>query len=173
MYTSNGNDIVKEIDDLPQSSIGAPCPLVIASEHQVAICYYLENKPENWDGSYVKIADQTTSSEPLAIVEFESCYAHYFGPPNDEAFKGHPLSAKGVSPYQNYEILESSWISYLEEMNAVHPYHKKESFLSDKKHFILAFHDSVFECIAKEYKVHLGNGSITDMIPVMQKIITH
>ncbi len=171
MYTPNGNDIVKEIHDLPQSSIGAPCPLVIASEHQVAICYYLENKSEDWDGSYIKMVDQTTSSEPLAIIEFKLCYAHYCGPPNDEAFDGHPLSNKGVSPYRNYEVLESSWISHMEEMNAVHPYHKKESFLEGKRHFILAFHDSVFECIGQEYQVHIGTGSINDMIPKMSELV--
>ena len=33
-------------------------------------------------------------------------------------------------------------------MNAVHPHHRREAFLK-YEHFVLSFHDSTFECIAR------------------------
>jgi len=90
-----------------------------------------------------------------------------FGPPNDEAFSGHPLSSHGLKPYAIFEVQESSWIRKLEEMNSVHPYHDKEKFMENKKHYIFAFHDSTFECIAKEFKLDIHQGSVSSMVPKM------
>ena len=159
MYEADSNDRVEELKEFPQSSVGAPIPTVIASEHKVAVAYYLNDTPENWDGSFVKVVDAVTSDEPLAIVVFELCFAHYFGPPNDEAFSGHPLASKGLEPYGSFEILNSSWIRKLEQMNSVHPYHNKEQYLSNKRHIALTFHDSIFECITKEFTRSLFSSS--------------
>ncbi len=73
-----------------------------------------------------------------------------FGPPNDEAFAGHPLASRGLQPYGAFEVLASSWIRQLERMNAVHRHHDPEDF-AVYRHIVLAFHDSTFECIAEGY----------------------
>ena len=57
---------------------------------------------------------------------FEHCYAHMFGPPNDEALRGHPLAGRGLRPYAAFEIRQSSWLRRLERMNSVHPRHDRE-----------------------------------------------
>ena len=101
-----------------------------------------------------------SSDETIALVVFERPSIHTFGPPNDEAFSGHRLSSKGLKLYGAYEIHNSQWISQLEKMNAVHPYHVKDRFLEGKRHFILTFHDSTFECVARNYSFKIGNGSI-------------
>jgi hypothetical protein len=49
------------------------------------------------------------SDQPWAIVTFDS-YAHMFGPPNDEAFPGHPLAERGLTPYAFFVIQNSSWL---------------------------------------------------------------
>jgi len=90
-----------------------------------------------------------------------------FGPPNDEAFSGHPLASRGLRPYSFYEIQDSSWIRKLEKMNSIHPYHNKEQFLENKKHYIFSFHDSTFECIAHGYKLEVSNGSMKDAMEIM------
>ena len=36
-------------------------------------------------------------------------------------------------------------------MNAVHPNHDRARFLARRRHFIFAFHDSTFECIAEGF----------------------
>ncbi|WP_198679991.1 hypothetical protein [Aureibaculum luteum] len=171
MYEIDSKDKVQELKDFPQSSVGAPIPVVLASELNVAVAYYLNDIPKGWDGSNIKMVDATNSDEPLAIVVFDLCSAHYFGPPNDEAFSGHPLANRGLEPYGNFEIINSSWIRKLEKMNSVHPYHDKKRFVENKRHYILTFHDSIFECIAQKLTIHLGRGSIKEMIPKMSELV--
>ena len=164
MYQVDDKDLVRELTDIPQSSAGAPVPAVIAGEHSVAIVFYAQSHDPEWDGSTVRMVSADSGGIPSVIVRFRSCYAHFFGPPNDEAFSGHPLYKRGLRPYANYEIENSSWIRSLERMNSVHPYHNKDQFLEGKKHFVLAFHDSTFECIAKGYTAERTEGSIHELL---------
>jgi hypothetical protein len=102
MYEVDEKDRVVQLADLPQSSIGAPLPLVLADEHVVVMAYYLEERDPSWDGTTVRIVDPISSDEPVAIVRFRRCRTHMFGPPNDEAFSGHPLAARGLSAYRAF-----------------------------------------------------------------------
>ena len=153
MYTVDNQDTVTKLCNLPQSSVGAPIPVVLASEQDVLLAYYIEEDSED--------------REVFAIIRFERCIAHMFGPPNDEAFQGHPLAKRGLTAYSFFEIQHSSWIRTLEEMNRVHPDHDRESFLKDKVHFIASFHDSTFECVAKGYSYEIVRGSMEDAIRIM------
>ena len=153
MYTVDNQDTVTKLCNLPQSSVGAPIPVVLASEQDVLLAYYMEEESED--------------REAFAIIRFERCIAHMFGPPNDEAFRGHPLATRGLTPYSFFEIQHSSWIRTLEEMIRVHPYHDSERFLEDKVHFIASFHDSTFECVAKGYSYEIVRGSMEDAIRIM------
>ena len=77
MYEVNHLDKVIELKDIPQSSIGAPIPIVLAGEHDVLITYYLQDTPDDWDGTSIKIVDSDTEDEPVAIdviAEFENQY---------------------------------------------------------------------------------------------------
>ncbi|MBI3712151.1 MAG: hypothetical protein HY253_04195 [Burkholderiales bacterium] len=157
-YTVTERDSVVRLSDVPQSSVGAPLPCVIATEHSLAVAFLLQENDPNWDGSYVRVVSQESDNEPIGIVRFTHAIAHFFGPPNDEAFGGHPLAERGLEPYGAFEVTSSAWIHALERMNAVHPYHKPEHF-KDYKHFVLSFHDTTFECVAVSYscEVHRGN----------------
>jgi len=57
MYTisASANDEVKELKDIPQSSIGAPCPTIIADEYNLAVAFYLEVRDEAWDSTTVRV----------------------------------------------------------------------------------------------------------------------
>ncbi|MBO3697305.1 hypothetical protein [Roseivirga sp. E12] len=164
MYELKGNDRVEELKNFPQSDIGAPLPTVLASENGLYVIYYLQNTPEGWDGSSVRIQTMSSEDQPIGIVEFKHCYAHYFGSPNDEAIEGHPLYSGGVGPYAVHEVHNSSWIAKHEEMNSVHPHHSKTAFLRDKRHFIMVFHDTTFECIANSYEIDYYRGSLNGAI---------
>jgi hypothetical protein len=166
MYEVDDKDEVVELEDAPQTSVGAPCPVVLAAEQGLHLAYYLQNTPANSDGTGMRIADEGSTGEPIALITFKAAYAHMFGPPNDEAFSGHPLAARGLSRYSVSEIKGSSWIRRLERMNSVHPYHRSEHF-SAYKHFIFAFHDTTFECIAEEFEVSLHSTSITEVMGKM------
>jgi len=107
-----------------------------------------------------------TPGELIAIVYFDLARSHMFGPPNDEAFEGHPLYSAGLRPYSVAEVRQSSWIRRLERMNAVHPAHRPEHFLK-YRHYVLAFHDRTFECVAKGHRIETLRGSMGDAITRM------
>ncbi len=170
MYEVDDRDEVQELDDVPQSSIGAPVPLVISNEHRVVLAYYLDDTESDWDGKTVRVVGPIGSSEPLAIVRFAFCYAHMFGPPNEEAFSGHPLASRGLRPFGAYEVRHSSWIRRLERMNSVHKSHRPEAFWK-RRHFIFTFHDSTFECVSDGFDVRIGHGSVGATVTEMLKLL--
>lgn len=163
MYLVDQNDTVIELHDAPQSSVGAPCPAVLATEHTVHLAYFLQNTPKGWDGSTARVMDERTVGDPVALVSFTRPYAHMFGPPNDEAFQGHPLASRGLRPYSVSEIRDSSWIRHLERMNAVHPAHRPEHF-AHYRHFVFAFHDTTFECVARAFSASVHSGSVAEVL---------
>jgi hypothetical protein len=152
MYSVDEKDRIIPIKDIPQSSIGAPIPIVLSDEVVTVVAFYLEDIPDDWDGTSVRVVGKETEGETLALVRFSPCYASMFGPPNDEAFDGHPLASRGLEPYGAFVVESSSWIRQLEKMNSVHSYHKPERFWA-RKHYVLSFHDSTFECVADGYTV--------------------
>jgi hypothetical protein len=170
MYEVDEGDRVRELRDLPQSSVGAPIPFVCIDEFTVVLAYYVQDTSPGWDGSWVRIVSASEADEPIAIVRFTLCYAHIFGPPNDEAFAGHPLAGRGLHPYGVFEIDNSSWIRQLERMNSVHRCHRPERFWK-LRHLIFAFHDSTFECVCDGFDVTLAQGSIRSIVPEMIKLM--
>ena len=167
MYLVDERDKVVDLENVPQSSVGAPLPLVLSDEHKILLAYIVQDTPPDWDGSYVRVVDPGTSGEPLALVEFRAYSSFMFGAPNDEAFAGHPLANRGLHPYGAFQIENSSWIRQLEQMNSVHPYHKPERF-ERLKHFVFTFHDSTFECVATGFTVSEHEGSLESLLPAMQ-----
>ena len=163
MYEIDDKDQVIEITNVPQSSGGAPNPMVLAGEDDVFLAYYLHTT-KNWDGKSPMSISIETEGKPVAVVKLENITAHFFGPPNDEASSGHPLASRGLLPYRVFEITNSSWIRKLEKMNAVHPYHNRRGFMEKKKHFIFAFHDTTFECVAEGFTLEVSVGSVKSMI---------
>jgi hypothetical protein len=148
---------------------GAPLPHVVSSG-QKAFLVYLMSKPDpNWDGTYITIVDAASSSSfPLALVEFVGCYAFKFGGPNDEVFHGHPLSGKGLGGYRAYLIANSQWLAELERINSVHDAYDP-SYWRELKHYMLLFHDEMFECIAASHKIELHKGTFEQVLEIASK----
>ena len=167
MYQVDNKDKVTELKDVPQSSVGAPLPIILSNEHKLYLAYYLQNTPPDWNGKTVRVEDSETE-DYIALVEFEKYESFMFGSPNDEAFHGHPLANRGLEPYTVFEIENSSWLRNLEKMNSVHPYHKPEKF-EKLKHFVFAFHDSTFECIAENFNISISKGSIKSVLEEMKE----
>jgi len=172
MYSVDGKDRVIRITDIPQSSVGAPNPIVLSDELVTVVDFYLQNTPPGWDGTWVRVVSADTEDEPVALVRFSLCYASILGPPNDEAFAGHPLAGCGLTPYGAFLIENSSWIRQLERMNSVHRYHRPERF-ETLKHYILTFHDSTFECVADRYRIEMHEGSARSAISRMADLLSH
>jgi hypothetical protein len=166
MYSIDDRDEVIALQDVPQSSIGAPLPAVVAAEGRLLLAYLLETTDPAWDGRTVHVVHPTSADELVALVEFMRPKAHLFGPPNDEAFTGHPLAARGLHPYGAFEVRHSSWLRRLERMNAVHPRHQPAAY-ARLHHFVFAFHDSTFECIAERFTFEVRGGSIAAAVEEM------
>lgn len=158
MYEVDEQDRVVELGDLPRSCTGAPLPAVIADENHLYVVYIVEELDSSWDGRSVRVVTSESDGEVVAVVQFSRPSAHFFGPPNDEAFEGHPLAGRGLRPYSAFEIENSSWVRNMEQRNRVHPQHSPSSY-HDRRHFVLAFHDSTFECVARGYKSQIFRGS--------------
>jgi hypothetical protein len=164
MYSPDHRDTVEPLEGVPRCEAGAPLPAVVAHENFLALVYIEATPaPEDWDGTSVEVVGHDTPDKPIAMVDFSNPYAHMFGPPNDEAFSGHPLAARGLEPYSASEVRNSSWIRELIHANSVHPYHDAKQF-SAYRHFVFAFHDSTFECIAEDYRVDRTRGSISQVL---------
>ena len=167
MYSVNQQDTVVELEGVPQSSVGSPLPLVVSDEHVLLLAYIIQEKPYEFDRRILSDADLAMFVEHVAVVEFEMYRSYMFGSPNDEAINGHPLYDRGLEPYSSFEVKGSSWIRQLERMNSVHPRHSPERF-KVLHHYIFAFHDSIFECVAERYKITEHEGTIAELMPEMQ-----
>ena len=171
MYIIDHRDHVLPLEDIPQSSVGAPLPWIVADEFTVVVAYYLQDTPPGWDGTTIRIVGPDTPGIPIGVVRFSHAYAHLAGPPNDEAFSGHPLASRGLRPYGAFLVASSSWIRALEQMNAVHPEHRASHFDS-YQHFVLTFHDSSVECVAKQYDVRVLPGPMSAVVPAIVALLS-
>jgi hypothetical protein len=170
MYEVDERDRVVELESVPQSSVGAPMPCVLADEHRVVLAYCVQERLPGWDRKTVRIGGPAGGDEDVALVRFNSCSVHMFGPPNDEAFEGHPLASRGLGPYRAFRVESSSWIRQLERMNSVHRHHRPEIFRA-LQHLVFAFHDSTFECVCRSFDVTVAQGSISAVIPEIVKLL--
>jgi hypothetical protein len=167
MYVVDELDAVLQLHDAPWPDAGAPLPVILCNEHDLFLAYVVAAQ----EAGGIKELSPKTGGLPIAIVKFLFYRSYMFGPPNDEAFTGHPLASRGLEPYAVFEIEQSSWIRQLERMNAVHPSHKPELFAS-YRHFIFAFHDSTFEAIADGFEVQSMSGSMNSAVSKMVKMLS-
>jgi hypothetical protein len=143
---------------------GAPMPQVLANGQRLILIYLVNEPDPKWDGSNVRIVDTRSSHvEPLAIVHFEHAYEHKFGGPNDEVIQGHPLYGKGLCAYGAHVVANSPWIREVRSINSVHRQYRAESYDS-LKHYLLLFHDDMFECLAESYSIRTVRMSFADAI---------
>lgn len=136
MYAEIGADRVIPLD-IPLQSSGVPNPFLLVVNQEL-ILGFRDAGDENW-----------------IVVKFRNPRVHFFGSPNDEALKGHPLYGRGLQPYNAGEVHNSSWIKELERRNRIHPLHNSRRFEA-LRHFIFTFHDSTFECVAENVQLLKG-----------------
>jgi hypothetical protein len=86
----------------------------------------------------------------LAVCEFPGCIITKFGYPNDEAWSAIPRT-RGIA-YEVCEVFDSEWNQEITRLNR---YAFPNTPESTKRHFLLLFHDSSFECLADDIKAQL------------------
>ncbi len=136
--------------------------MVMADEHQLWLAFYLHEHDPDWDGTYVRLVDES-SEELCAIVHFKGVHIHMFGPPDEMRTHMHPLGQRGLQAYMSAEVKNSSWIRELKAFHAKAPNHWPHAY-DNTRHFIFAFHDSCFECVAKSFEISVMRSSVVKAI---------
>lgn len=142
---------------------GAPLPHVVSDGLKTFLIYYIGEHDPRWKAAGKTITDlQAGSDDVTALVTFTGCYNYKFGGANNEAIYGHPLYDHGLECYSAHEIINSNWLSEQEKINSVHPNYQ-HALWENYKHYIFTFHDEMFECIARDYKVDVFRGGISSV----------
>jgi hypothetical protein len=147
--------------------IGAPLPHIVAG-NRVFLAFYANasyptgSSASGSAGMSITVVTPETA-EPVGVVEFVSCAAFKMGGPNDEALHGHPLYGRGLEAYRAHVVRRSSWITEVERINSVHPQHRP-GWHGRLTHYIFAFHDETFECIAKGYQAEVRDKSMANVL---------
>jgi hypothetical protein len=104
------------------------------------------NRMSPYGGPYLEDAG-------TAVVEFKRCLVSRFGYPNDEA-RGSIPQYKDVS-YGIYEVRNSTWIKEVVRLNRFGFPATTDNYV--RKHFLFAFHDDTFECLADDLSLEVVN----------------
>jgi hypothetical protein len=144
-----------EIRGLFEMDCGAPSPIVISNENEIVIAFYAdEENPSKELQERNSIYDKG-----VFVLKFKSFIKHSFGLPSNETISGHPYYKLGMRSFSFYELKSSDLIKQLQNIEKVHPYYTSEKW-KEYRHYILTFHDNMFECVAKEFEVREENISI-------------
>ena len=129
----------------------SPSPIVFSTMEGTCICFYLI--PE--DGMALNTA--------RIILKFRVCIEYTFGGPSGELVYGHPYYELGLDGSLFYELQDSDWIKACERINSIHPQHDPERW-KKFKHYILTFHDNMFQCIAEGFEAIEGDQATYDAV---------
>jgi hypothetical protein len=173
-HDSDSAERVKPVDFGLGWDVGAPTPLLIQAEHRAFLAFYLRDVDPAWDGIWIKVVDPSADAvAALGVIEWLHCGGAVLGGLNDEAFQGHPLWERGLSEspprgHASAEVVRSRWISEWEEANHVHEHHSTKAF-ADYRHFLIQFHDSTFECVAKGFISYRTRQSMPSLLAELSR----
>lgn len=128
-----GQDRIVLLDSVPNPAAGSTEPFIVADERQVAVIYRIANSDFERYGPFDE------ENEPFCLLQFSWAAFHRLGPPNDEGLGAHPLASRGLKWYSVHEVMDSSLVAeHWPRVPAHYP----------RRHFVLTFQDSTFECVA-------------------------
>lgn len=144
-----------EIKGLFQMDAGAPSPLVLSNDNELFVSFYA-NKVHSVSEPQER---NTVYDEGVITLRFNSYIKYTFGFPNDETLSGHPYNKFGLESYAFYEVMDSDFIRQLMIIDSAHPYHTTSKW-KEYKHYVLTFHDNMFECVAKGFELREENSTL-------------
>jgi hypothetical protein len=133
----------------------ASMPHLMVCDNRALLAFLQDNPDVKRDDSYITVKNNSNEGpEELVLVEFEGSISARLEARKDEAFDGHPPDMKG-----------------LEAISSGHRMYDPEN-RGDRQHFILYFHDSTFECLARSFKVQTHRMSMKEMLMVMVGLLS-
>lgn len=138
---------LNEITKFFRMDYGAPCPTVTINEGGTFVSFNTDIEDDQGP------KPDFSPCEGRIVIKFNRCIFSRFGPPSDETFAGHPYYKYGMFSGGFYQLEDSDLIQFLVSVDQIHPRHNSETW-KGYKHFILTFHDEIFECVAYDFEIN-------------------
>ena len=151
-----------EIKNLFEMDSGAPLPTILSNDNELFIAFYVDRESL----STIPQERDAICDTGVIVLKFKRCLKYTFGLPGDETIQGHPYSKLGMESYSFYELTNSDLVQSLQNIEKVHPEYNPEKWKT-YKHYILTFHDNMFECIAQGFEIREKNTSLYNQVTVM------
>ncbi len=137
-----------EIKGIFDMNYGAPSPIIISNDSELYVSFYTNKETDSIDPYKRNIVYDTG----VITLKFKIYLKYIFGIPGNETIEGHPYSKFGMKSYSFYELKESPLINEVQSIEKGHPYFDEKKW-TKYKHYIITFHDNMFECIAQDYEI--------------------
>ena len=152
-------------------STGAPMPHVLAAGYRTFLLYLAAEHPVGPLGTAdfpIEIDPESNVVQPIAIVEFTDCDAVRFGGPNDEGLHHHPLYHAGLDYYEAHLVANSRWLAATRAIDSFRADDDPNRW-HDHKHYLLTFHDELFECLATGHRIEMVRASFADAFEIARR----
>lgn len=138
---------------------GGSQPLLMADEASALISFYIDTY----------IPDTSSFAEDkIATIKFVNYPKVLFGFPDIDRIGGHPYYSLGMRPYSAYELIDSDLITSLAKIDSHHNLFSKPKW-EKYHHYLLLFHDSLFECVAENYEILPTSSSMAEAATKMSE----
>ena len=144
-----------EIKGLFEMDTGAPSPMIISNDSELFVAFYA-NKERT---SAIPKERNIRYDTGIFVMKFKGYLKFTLGLPGEETISGHPYRRLGMKSYSFYELKKSDLIKSLQKIEKVHPRYNSENW-NMYKHYIITFHDNMFECVAQDFEIREENESI-------------
>lgn len=151
-----------EIKGLFQMDCGAPSPTILSNDNELFLAFYADKEAV----TPIPQERNTIYDTGIVALRFKRYLKYTFGMPGDETIDGHPYSKLGMGPYAFYELRNSDLIKSLQDIDSVHFKHNSDKWKM-YKHYILTFHDNMFECVAQSFEIREENTSLYNQASFM------
>lgn len=131
-------DQVVLLDAVPHPAADAAEPFVVASDRRVIVSYPIA------ESDFERFGPFDSDDDPFCAVLFPDAVFHRLGPPGGGDLDIHPLASQGLNAYSVHEVTNSSLAAEISAITSPEP---------TRRHFVITFQDSTFECVASDYTV--------------------
>lgn len=131
-------DQVVLLDYVPHPAADAAEPFIVASDRRLILAYPIA------ETDFERFGPFDPDDDPFCAVLFPDTIFHRLGPPGDADLAIHPLAAQGLLGWSVHEVMNSSLAAEIAAVASAGP---------ARRHFVITFQESTFECVASDYTV--------------------
>ncbi|MBB5497936.1 hypothetical protein [Paraburkholderia sp. MM5384-R2] len=138
-------DQVFLLDSAPHPAADAAEPFIVASDRRVILTYPIA------ESDFERFGPFDPDDDPFCAVLFADAIFHRLGPPGDDDRAIHPLAGQGLVGCAVHEVVNSSLCAEIAAVATDSVAIAPEA--PARRHFVITFQASTFECVASDYTV--------------------